>query len=101
MQDTTSDSDYADCDSNYGPTTRRAWSDWCSNKGKSSQSEEESNSKVCAYRTAFGDGFNTVTLKWDSCIVFFSKLIINTVQGSHENTINTISSVGCGNHILK
>nr|CAD7571106.1 unnamed protein product [Timema californicum] len=24
-----------------GPTTRRAWSDWCSNKGKSSQSEEE------------------------------------------------------------
>ncbi|PNF35512.1 hypothetical protein B7P43_G04129 [Cryptotermes secundus] len=29
-----------------GPTTRRAWSDWCSNsnKGKSSQSEEENNS---------------------------------------------------------
>lgn len=26
-----------------GPTTRRAWSDWCSNKGKSSQSEEENN----------------------------------------------------------
>ncbi|KAL1492765.1 hypothetical protein ABEB36_010966 [Hypothenemus hampei] len=28
-------------DSNYGPTTRRAWSDYCSNKGKSSQSEDE------------------------------------------------------------
>jgi len=28
-------------DSNYGPTTRKAWSDYCSNKGKSSQSEEE------------------------------------------------------------
>lgn len=27
-----------------GPTTRRAWSDWCSLKGKSSQSEEENNS---------------------------------------------------------
>jgi H3 lysine-79-specific histone-lysine N-methyltransferase len=29
-----------------GPTTRRAWSDWCSNKGKSSkesQSDEENN----------------------------------------------------------
>lgn len=26
-----------------GPTTRRAWSDWCSSKGKSSQSEEENN----------------------------------------------------------
>lgn len=26
-----------------GPTTRRAWSDWCSSKGKSSQSEEEYN----------------------------------------------------------
>uniref|UniRef100_A0A1L8DWJ1 Histone-lysine N-methyltransferase, H3 lysine-79 specific n=1 Tax=Nyssomyia neivai TaxID=330878 RepID=A0A1L8DWJ1_9DIPT len=25
-----------------GPTTRRAWSDWCSNKDKSSQSEEDS-----------------------------------------------------------
>ncbi|XP_066158714.1 histone-lysine N-methyltransferase, H3 lysine-79 specific-like isoform X1 [Euwallacea fornicatus] len=28
-------------DSNYGPTTRKAWSDYCSNKGKSSQSEDE------------------------------------------------------------
>lgn len=26
-----------------GTTTRRAWSDWCSSKGKSSQSEEENN----------------------------------------------------------
>lgn len=50
MQDSSSDSDYEDFDSNYGPTTRRAWSDWCSNKGKSSQSEEEGNTKVCAYK---------------------------------------------------
>ncbi|XP_044256233.1 histone-lysine N-methyltransferase, H3 lysine-79 specific [Tribolium madens] len=40
-----SDSDYDDQDSNYGPTTRKAWSDYCSTKGKSSQSEEEGNSK--------------------------------------------------------
>lgn len=46
MQDSSSDSDFEDFDSNYGPTTRRAWSDWCSNKGKSSQSEEEGNGKV-------------------------------------------------------
>lgn len=41
--DTTSDSDYDDQDSTYGPTTRKAWSDYCSTKGKSSQSEEDSN----------------------------------------------------------
>lgn len=40
-----SDSEYDDQDSTYGPTTRRAWSDYCSTKGKSSQSEEECNSK--------------------------------------------------------
>ncbi|XP_060516339.1 histone-lysine N-methyltransferase, H3 lysine-79 specific [Cylas formicarius] len=46
VADSTSDSDFDDQDSNYGPTTRKAWSDYCSNKGKSSQSEEESsNSK--------------------------------------------------------
>ncbi len=33
----TTDSD----DDFHGPTTRRAWSDWCSNKERSSQSEEE------------------------------------------------------------
>ncbi|XP_017782818.1 PREDICTED: histone-lysine N-methyltransferase, H3 lysine-79 specific-like isoform X2 [Nicrophorus vespilloides] len=43
IHDSSSDSDFYDQDGNYGlgPTTRRAWSDWCSNKGKSSQSEEE------------------------------------------------------------
>lgn len=40
MPESSSDSDSYDQDK-YGPTTRRAWSDWCSNKGKSSQSEEE------------------------------------------------------------
>ncbi|RZC33271.1 histone-lysine N-methyltransferase, H3 lysine-79 specific [Asbolus verrucosus] len=40
-----SDSEFDDQDSNYGPTTRKAWSDYCSTKGKSSQSEEECNSK--------------------------------------------------------
>lgn len=35
---TTSESD----DEFQGPTTRKAWSDWCSTKGRSSQSEEES-----------------------------------------------------------
>lgn len=28
-----------------GPTTRRAWSDWCSSKGKSSQSEDENHAQ--------------------------------------------------------
>ena len=40
MQDSSSDSDFYD-DKYGGATTRRAWSDWCSNKGKSSQSEED------------------------------------------------------------
>ncbi|KAG5876348.1 hypothetical protein JTB14_003670 [Gonioctena quinquepunctata] len=39
--DSSSDSDFEDQDSSYGPTTRKAWSDYCSIKGKSSQSEEE------------------------------------------------------------
>lgn len=44
--DSSSESDFDDQDSNYGPTTRRAWSDYCS-KDKSSQSEEDSSmSKV-------------------------------------------------------
>lgn len=30
-----------DDDSNYGPTTRRAWSDYCSTKGKSSNSDDD------------------------------------------------------------
>ncbi|XP_022901113.2 histone-lysine N-methyltransferase, H3 lysine-79 specific isoform X1 [Onthophagus taurus] len=38
MQDSSSDSEFFDP---AGPTTRKAWSDWCSNKGKSSQSEDE------------------------------------------------------------
>lgn len=46
VQDSSSDSDFFDLDGNYGPTTRRAWSDWCSNKGKSSASEDESTGKV-------------------------------------------------------
>ncbi|KAF5305318.1 hypothetical protein FQR65_LT07744 [Abscondita terminalis] len=41
MNDSSSDSEFDDRDSSYGPTTRRAWSDWCSTKGKSSQSEDE------------------------------------------------------------
>uniref|UniRef100_A0A1Y1MBR3 Histone-lysine N-methyltransferase, H3 lysine-79 specific n=1 Tax=Photinus pyralis TaxID=7054 RepID=A0A1Y1MBR3_PHOPY len=41
MNDTSSDSEFDDLDSSYGPTTRRAWSDWCSTKGKSSQSEDD------------------------------------------------------------
>ncbi|KAK9890270.1 hypothetical protein WA026_010379 [Henosepilachna vigintioctopunctata] len=41
VQDSSSDSDFDDLDSNYGPTTRKAWSDYCSNKGKSSQSEDD------------------------------------------------------------
>nr|XP_023025758.1 histone-lysine N-methyltransferase, H3 lysine-79 specific [Leptinotarsa decemlineata] len=43
--DSSSDSDFEDQDSSYGPTTRKAWSDYCSIKGKSSQSEEEAPSK--------------------------------------------------------
>ncbi|XP_019765115.1 histone-lysine N-methyltransferase, H3 lysine-79 specific isoform X2 [Dendroctonus ponderosae] len=39
LVDSSTDSDSND--SNYGPTTRRAWSDYCSNKGKSSQSEDD------------------------------------------------------------
>lgn len=39
--ESSSESDFDDQDSNYGPTTRRAWSDYCS-KEKSSQSEEDS-----------------------------------------------------------
>lgn len=35
-----------DDDSVAGPTTRRAWSDWCSSKGKSSASEEENNNSA-------------------------------------------------------
>lgn len=42
IADSSSESEFEDQDSNYGPTTRRAWSDYCSVKGKSSQSEEES-----------------------------------------------------------
>lgn len=54
MNDSSSDSEYDDYDSNFGPTTRRAWSDWCSNKGKSSQSEEEgSNTKVRLFFLCF------------------------------------------------
>lgn len=54
-----SDSEYDDQDSTYGPTTRRAWSDYCSTKGKSSQSEEECNSKVrTASRILFVDWFD-------------------------------------------
>ncbi|KAF5285705.1 hypothetical protein FQA39_LY16511 [Lamprigera yunnana] len=41
MNESSSDSEFDDRDSSYGPTTRRAWSDWCSIKGKSSQSEDE------------------------------------------------------------
>ncbi|KAJ8950404.1 hypothetical protein NQ314_007944 [Rhamnusium bicolor] len=40
--DSSSESDFDDLDSNYGPTTRKAWSDYCSIKGKSSQSEDDS-----------------------------------------------------------
>lgn len=39
-------SESSDDDSMTGPTTRRAWSDWCSSKGKSSQSEEENNNSA-------------------------------------------------------
>ncbi|CAG9855378.1 unnamed protein product [Phyllotreta striolata] len=39
LMDSSTESDYED--STYGPTTRKAWSDYCSIKGKSSQSEEE------------------------------------------------------------
>ncbi|CAH1970031.1 unnamed protein product [Acanthoscelides obtectus] len=47
VADFTSDSDFDDHeDSSYGPTTRKAWSDYCSNKGKSSQSEEENSMPV-------------------------------------------------------
>lgn len=42
LVDSTSESEFDDIeDSSYGPTTRKAWSDYCSNKGRSSQSEEE------------------------------------------------------------
>jgi [histone H3]-lysine79 N-trimethyltransferase len=44
MDETTSDSD----GEVTGPTTRRAWSDWCSSKDKSSQSEEENNNSTPA-----------------------------------------------------
>lgn len=44
--DSSSDSDFDDQDSSYGPTTRKAWSDFCSVKGKSSQSEDDAPSKV-------------------------------------------------------
>ncbi|XP_045482093.1 histone-lysine N-methyltransferase, H3 lysine-79 specific isoform X2 [Harmonia axyridis] len=44
--DSSSDSDFDDQDSNYGPTTRKAWSDYYSNKGKSSQSEDDSKSQT-------------------------------------------------------
>jgi [histone H3]-lysine79 N-trimethyltransferase len=44
MDETTSDSE----GEVTGPTTRRAWSDWCSSKGKSSQSEEENNNSTQA-----------------------------------------------------
>lgn len=64
MNDSSTDTDYDDRDSNYGPTTRRAWSDWCSNKGKSSQSEEEMVTKVRNYRTVLN-------------LIFFELLIIN------------------------
>lgn len=52
-QDSSSDSDFFDLDGNYGPTTRRAWSDWCSNsnRGKSSASEEEDSGKGKARQT--------------------------------------------------
>ncbi|CAG9759880.1 unnamed protein product [Ceutorhynchus assimilis] len=40
IMDSFSESDNSN-DSNFGPTTRKAWSDYCSNKGKSSQSEGE------------------------------------------------------------
>lgn len=46
MHESSSDSDFYDLDGNFGPTTRKAWSDWCSSKGKSSQSEEEGGNKV-------------------------------------------------------
>lgn len=46
LHESSSDSDFYDLDGNFGPTTRKAWSDWCSNKGKSSQSEEEGATKV-------------------------------------------------------
>lgn len=42
----TSESEYDDEDTNFGPTTRRAWSDWCSNKDKSSDSEDDDMTKV-------------------------------------------------------
>ncbi|XP_050497396.1 histone-lysine N-methyltransferase, H3 lysine-79 specific isoform X2 [Diabrotica virgifera virgifera] len=41
LMDSSSDSEFEDHDSAYGPTTRKAWSDYCSVKGKSSASEEE------------------------------------------------------------
>ncbi|CAH0562233.1 unnamed protein product [Brassicogethes aeneus] len=42
IDDSSSVSDYDDQeDSTYGPTTRKAWSDYCSNKGKSSQSDDD------------------------------------------------------------
>ncbi|XP_044766335.1 histone-lysine N-methyltransferase, H3 lysine-79 specific isoform X2 [Coccinella septempunctata] len=44
--ESSSDSDFDDQDSSYGPTTRKAWSDYCSNKGKSSQSEDDSKSQT-------------------------------------------------------
>ncbi|KAJ3639303.1 hypothetical protein Zmor_002668 [Zophobas morio] len=47
-----SDSDFDDQDSSYGPTTRKAWSDYCSTKGKSSQSEEECTTKVSIWRVS-------------------------------------------------
>ncbi|CAG9817009.1 unnamed protein product [Phaedon cochleariae] len=44
--DSSSESEFEDQDSNYGPATRKLWSDFGSMKGKSSPSEEEtSNSK--------------------------------------------------------
>nr|CAH7717438.1 unnamed protein product [Callosobruchus chinensis] len=51
VADSTSESDFDDHeDSSYGPTTRKAWSDYCSNKGKSSQSEEENSVPTKAKR---------------------------------------------------
>ncbi|XP_057663160.1 histone-lysine N-methyltransferase, H3 lysine-79 specific-like isoform X1 [Diorhabda carinulata] len=44
LMDSSSDSDFDDPDSSFGPTTRKAWSDYCSVKGKSSQSEDETSS---------------------------------------------------------
>lgn len=44
--DSSTDSDFDDQDSSYGPTTRKAWSDLYSIKGKSSQSEDDTPTKV-------------------------------------------------------